>query len=200
MVIVGGNLEKKEIGLPIDISGTHDNTVIDKKTGLLRLKEIDTDGEGNPIYAKKGTWTSDVINLKDKFKDFEKVFTTHEKDGSSSFGVLTRVSKNGDDWSDWIAIAMDGTIQSDTQQYIQVKIELFAGFTTGLYIVSNFDSALDVHLFNSKEFIETSNGLRLKRDYSYGMTIDSTWSDEGYLLRKKITRDEWLRIDRLIIN
>lgn len=139
MSIIGGNLEKKEIGLPIGISGTHNNTEINKSTGFLQLIEVDTDSQGKSIYAEQGSWTSDVIDLEDKFQDFDKVFTINTNNGSSSFAVLTRVSDNGRDWTDWIAIAEDGAIQSDTKQYIQVRIDLFAGFVTDEFVIAKSD-------------------------------------------------------------
>ncbi len=147
MALIGGNTEKKEIGLSIGISGTHDKTKINKDTGFLELVDIDEDGEGKPIYVEQGSWTSDVINLGDIFQDFEKVFTDSKVNGSSSFAVLTRVSSNNYDWSDWVAIAEDGTIQSDTKQFIQVRIDLFAGFVTDVFTIANSD-------FNTNEFIE----------------------------------------------
>lgn len=192
MTIVGGNLERKEIGLPIGVSGTHNNTEIDSATGYLRLAQVDTDGQGNPVYAEEGTWVSDVINLEDKFHNFEKVFVSNSDYGASSFAILTRVSDNNIDWSDWIAIALDGTIQSDTKQYIQIRIDLFAGYVTDVFLVSNSD-------FEVSAFVEDSSGLRLQRNYQYVMKLDLTWSDEGSLHRKKITRDEWMRIDKLNI-
>ena len=192
MAIVGGNLQKKEIGLSIGISGTHRNTEIDEVTGHLRLAQVDVDGSGNPIYAEKGTWISKVINLEDKFLDFEKVVTTHITNGASSFTISTRTSDNSMDWSEWTAIAVDGTIQSDTKQYIQVKIDLFAGFVTDNFKISNSD-------FEINEFVEASNSLRLKREYQQDMTLDSKWTDVGSLHRKKITREDWVRIDRLMV-
>lgn len=147
MTTVGGNLEKKEIGLSIGVSGTHQNTEINKTTGFLQLMEVDVDGQGNPIYIEQGSWTSDVIDLGDIFQDFEKVFTTNTNSGASAFSVLTRVSDNGYDWSDWVAIAEDGAIQSDTKQFIQVRIDLFAGFVTDVFLISNSD-------FDRNELVE----------------------------------------------
>ncbi|WP_341302232.1 hypothetical protein MHB44_07660 [Lysinibacillus sp. FSL H8-0500] len=351
MTTVGGNLEQKEIGLPVGISGIHNNTEIDSATGYLRLAQIDTDGQGNLVYAEEGTWISDVINLGDKFTDFEKVFSNSANNGSSSFAILTRVSDNNMDWSDWTPIALDGTIQSDTKQYIQVRIDLFAGFVTDVFLIpfeqfennsftekiqtkigsyvipkltSNTSSSLGFAFSSSQynatydtwkafdatnstdfitanlvvlgyigfcfaskiriskykirstatssvvhampknwvlegsnntvdghngewEIIDTQNnqnwainvereyeiinpkefhsyrirwtennghplytrfaelnffepdsyGFKLKRDYTYDMTLDSIWEDEGSLHRKKITREEWVKIDRL---
>lgn len=193
MTIVGGNLERKEIGLPIGVSGTHNNTEIDLTTGYLRLAQVDTDGQGNPVYAEEGTWVSDVINLEDKFHDFEKVFASNIDNGTSSFAILTRVSDNNIDWSDWVAVGYDGAILSDTKQYIQVRVDLFAGFVTDVFIISNSD-------FEANEFVEISNNIKLKRDYQYNMVLDSSWADVGSLHRKKITRSEWVRIDRFEVS
>ncbi|WP_107838620.1 hypothetical protein [Metasolibacillus meyeri] len=190
MTTVGDNLERKEIGLPIGVSGTHNNTEIDAATGYLRLAQVDTDGQGNPVYAEQGTWISDVINLEDKFHDFEKVFSNSIDNGTSSIAILTRFSDNNIDWSDWIAAGYDGAILSDTKQYIQIRIDLSAGFVTDVFLVANSD-------FESNAFVEDSNGLRLKRNYQHDMPIDSTWVDAGSLYKKKIIRDEWVRIDRL---
>jgi len=147
MTTVGGILERKEIGLPIGVSGTHNNTEIDSVTGHLRLAQVDTDGSGNPIFAEEGTWISDVINLEDKFADFEKVFSSSLDKGSSSIAILTRVSDNNMDWSDWVAVGYDGAILSDTKQYIQIRIDIFAGFVTDLFLVANSD-------FEKNEFVE----------------------------------------------
>lgn len=147
MALIGGNTEKKKIGLSIGVSGTHDKTKISKDTGFLELVDIDVDGEGRPIYVEQGSWTSDVIDLGDIFQDFEKVFTDSKINGSSSFAVLTRVSSNNYDWSDWVAIAEDGTIQSATKQFIQVRIDLFAGFVTDVFVIAKSD-------FNINEYLE----------------------------------------------
>ncbi|WP_107924857.1 hypothetical protein [Lysinibacillus parviboronicapiens] len=171
MALIGGNLEKKEIGLPIGVSGTHDNTEINKTTGFLQLVEVDIDGQGNPIYTEEGSWTSDVIDLGDIFQDFEKIFTTNTNNGASSFAVLTRVSDNGRDWSDWIAIAEDGAIQSDTKQYIQVRIDLFAGFVTDVFTIANSD-------FNTNEFIEEKEVKA--GSYIVPRLTSNTSSSEGF--------------------
>ncbi|MED4552856.1 hypothetical protein P9305_08990 [Lysinibacillus capsici] len=147
MTTVGGILERKEIGLSIGVSGTHNNTEIDSVTGHLRLAQVDTDGSGNPIFAEEGTWISDVINLEDKFADFEKVFSSSLDKGSSSIAILTRVSDNNMDWSDWVAVGYDGAILSDTKQYIQIRIDLFAGFVTDVFLVANSD-------FEKNKFVE----------------------------------------------
>lgn len=190
MAIIGGNTEKKEIGLPIDISGTHRNTEVDKITGNLQLVQIDLDGQGNSIYADEGTWTSDVVNLGDKFQDFEKVFTTHVVNKSTSFAILTRVSDNGHDWSDWTAIAMDGTIQSDTKQYIQIKIDLFAGFVNDVFIIAKSD-------FEDNKYVEQKP--MISSGYATPTLTSNTSSLEGFPFALQIyntSYDKWMAFDK----
>ncbi|OXS65745.1 hypothetical protein B1B04_24880 [Lysinibacillus sp. KCTC 33748] len=171
MAIVGGNTEKKKIGLSIGVSGTHDKTMIDKTTGSLQLVDIDVDGDGRTIYVDQGSWTSDVIDLGDIFQDFEKVFTDNEINGGSTFTVLTRVSDNGRDWSDWVTTAEDGSILSDTKQYIQVRIDLFAGFLSDVFIISKSD-------FNINEFLEEKEVKA--GSYIVPKLTSNTSSSEGF--------------------
>lgn len=192
MAIVGGNIETEEIGLKIELSGTHKNTEIDA-TGKLILKAIDTDGSGKPVYSDEGTWISDVIDLQDNFADFDKVFTTNTDNGSSSIAILTRVSDDSVNWSDWVAVAYDGAIQSETKQFIQIRVDFFAGFETDTYEVDK-QEYVDSNKFTT---LDENKSLRLKREYEFDMTLDNTWTGEGSLHRKKITRDEWLRIDKM---
>ncbi|WP_144787021.1 hypothetical protein [Lysinibacillus fusiformis] len=200
MALIGGNTEKKKIGLSIGVSGTHDKTKINKDTGFLELVDIDVDGEGKPIYVEQGSWTSDVINLGDIFQDFEKVFTDSKINGASSFAVLTRVSSNNYDWSDWVAIAEDGTIQSATKQFIQVRIDLFAGFVTDLFFIAkrdfNINEYLEEKVVRESKYVvpkltsNTSSSLgfafsetEYSSSYSAWYAFDKANKAEGYLSR-----------------
>lgn len=46
-------------------------------------------------------------------------------------------------------------------------------------------------------FMPALENIQLKRDYGFDMIQDSTWADTGSLHRHKITRNEWLKIDKL---
>lgn len=200
MDIVGGVIEKKKIGLPLGSSGgTFYNTYYDNTDNSIKLNVAKLDGSGNSVYEEEGYWISDKINLQDKFKDYEKIFTTHVDSGSSHIAIQTRTSSDGINWDDWTPIAMDGTIQSETKQYIQVKIIFYAGFVTDVYLISDFNDEDAKNLFEDNTFIDTANGLRLKREYEFDMELDESWNDEGSLHRKLINKDEWLRIDGLNI-
>lgn len=197
MALIGGTIERKEIGLSIGVSGTHINTEIDESTGHLVLSHYEVDGSGKPIYEEKGTWTSDVVNLGDVFSSFEKVFMTSEKNGNSTYSVLTRVSENSVHWSDWKPIALDGSIQSDVKQYIQVKIDLFAGYVTDEFLIVKSDYLISNAFIEEKTLTGGKTGLALKRNYTFDMTQDPTWLLEGSLHRKKVSKADWLRVDTI---
>ncbi|NOG27207.1 hypothetical protein [Lysinibacillus fusiformis] len=183
MALIGGNTEKKKIGLSIGVSGTHDKTKINKDTVFLELVDIDVDGEGRPIYVEQGSWTSDVIDLGDVFQDFEKVFTDSTVNGASSFAVLTRVSSNNYDWSDWVAIAEDGTIQSDTKQYIQVRIDLFAGFVSDVFIIAKNDFNINGFLEekgNAGSFVNVTPTLTSNTSSALGFSFASSEYNTTY--------------------
>ncbi len=193
---VGGVIETKEIGLSIGTGGTFNNTFLDSTDGKIKLAIKEFDGNGNPVYVEEGYWISNIIDLQDNFLDYEKIFADYIDNGVSNISIETRVSSDKVTWDDWVAVAYDGAIQSETKQFIQIKITFFAGFVTDVFLISEFDNAEDKELFDS-EYIDTSNGLRLKRDYSFDMTMDSTWTDEGSLHKKVISRNEWIKIDKL---
>lgn len=191
MATVGGNIETKQIGLPIENKGTYFNTSFDEATGTIGLKKTYVDANNLPVYKEEGYWISEIIDLKDKFDSYEKVFTTHTDYGASSIAIYTRTSTDNTAWSEWKAIAYDGSILSPINRYVQVKIEFYAGFITDVYLAPKAD------FMGENMFVEDNSGLRLKRNYNFDMTMDDTWTDEGSIHKKKITRDEWVRIDSL---
>ena len=172
MAVIGGNLETKEIGLPFGLSGTFQNTQVDTTTGFLRLVEIDRDSSGNPIYADEGYWESDVIDLVDKFTDYDKIFITSKSMGSDSYAVQTRVSEDSIIWSDWTPVALDGAIQSDTKRYVQVKIILYAGFVSETVVINKSEFT------NSNEFVY--NKINKVGGYIVPTLTSTNSSTEGF--------------------
>lgn len=194
-------LEVKEIGLAIGTSGTHENTFYDETTKSIKLvKTVESDGDGKPLYEEFGQWTSDVVNLEDNFNDFQKVFAKNTDEGTSHIVIQTRVSDDGIQFDEWIPLAEDGTIQSETKQYVQVRIQFYAGLVPKEQIVSDFNKTANASLFDDTTFIDTTNGLRLKRDHPMDMEADTSWTDEGSIRRVKIHRDDWIRIDGISVD
>lgn len=191
MATQGGVIETKTIGLSIGTTGTFVNTEL--VGGQVQLKKKD----GSPFLHEEGEWVSPVVDIGDNFQSYGKVFTTHVDSGNSSIAVLTRTSDNGIDFDAWTATAMDGSILSVKRRYISIKVVFYAGFSVKNIVISQLnDKNLSLDFFNS-EWINTSNGLKLKRDYILDMTKDITWTEEGILYKKKFSRNEWTRIDSL---
>mgnify|MGYP003488821977 CR=1 FL=1 len=191
--------ETKEIGITLGIGlGTYSNT--EYVDGAIKLVKTLTTDLGDSIYVSEGYWESKAIDLVDKFQDFDRVVLSKVQTKSDTIGVFTRTSDDGVIFDEYISTTETGNIQSETRRHIQIKIVFYAGYELTNFTLSDFNSSSDATLFNNPYYIETSGGLlKLKRDYSYLMTRDSSWSSEGYLFRKKITRAEWIRLDKISI-
>ena len=195
MTTVGGNLENKTIGLQFGVSGTFVDCEL--VNGKVQLTSIGVDSLGNNIYKEEGTWTSNIIDIGDNFKDYGKLFASEVKQGNSSIKLETRTSDDGVTFDEWQTVASDGTINSTKRRRIQVRVTFYVGYDgVNLYISQGNNADDAVNVFNN-EFIDTSNGITLKHDYEFEMTKDASWTGEGELHRKLITRDEWSKIDKM---
>ena len=179
MASQGGIVEQKTIGLQIGLSGVHNKTEV--INGEVQLKPIPT-SFGGTAYAEEGSWTSDVVDIGDNFNSYGKLFTTHTDNSGSTISVLTRTSDDGIVFDGWNPIAVDGTIQSVKKRFIQVRVNFYAGFGDTAYSV--------VDKYTAK-YADTTNGLKLKREYVEDMQKDDSWSDSGSLHKSTVNPDEW---------
>ena len=195
MATVGGNLENKTIGLQFGVSGVFiDCEFVD---GKVQLKSIGTDSAGNNIYAEQGTWTSAIIDVGDNFKDYGKLFASETKQGTSSIKLETRTSDDGIIFDEWQTVSSDGTIISTKRRCIQVRVTFYVAYDDVNFYISQGNNADDAKNVFNNNFIDTSDGIKLKHDYEFGMTKDMSWSGEGELHRKLITRNEWSKINKM---
>lgn len=107
MTIKGGVIETKELGLSVNLTGEYYNTEL--VDGKIRLK-LKSDSES--IYESSGYWISQVINIGDNFKDFDKLVSQIDIDGDSEVVISTRSSINGVDFNAWIPLDEDNQILS----------------------------------------------------------------------------------------
>lgn len=191
MAIQGGVIETKTIGLSIGTTGTFVNTEL--VNGQIQLKKKD----GTNFLHEEGEWISPVIDIGDNFQAFGKVFTTHVNSGSSSIAILTRTSDDGINFDAWTATAVDGAILSVKRRYISIKVVFYAAFGDSNIIISQLDNQTEALKFFNSEWIDTSSGLKLRRNYEFGMSKSSTWSDTGTLHKKIMTRSDWAKISTL---
>jgi hypothetical protein len=192
------SIETKEIGISIGIgSGTYNNTEF--VAGNIQLSKIGENNLGEPVYQSQGSWVSDVLDLVDKFKEYDKVVLSKVQDGTANYAILTRTSDDKINFSEYVATTPEGKIQSDVKRYIQIRIDFFAGFVNETLLISDFNSPTDVNKWSNNEFIETDGALKLKRNYEYEMTQDDSWKGEGSLYRQVIQATKFKRIDSISV-
>ncbi|KAF6620415.1 hypothetical protein HFE03_07110 [Paenibacillus sp. EKM102P] len=183
-----------EIGIPIDLSkGKYENTVY--KDGKLQLVELQKSNTGKIVYASSGSWQSDMIYIADKIKAFEKIVKNTIINGTTStFKIYTQSSIDGIEWSPYAEVGTDGSIQSPTNTYARIKIELFSSPTENLnFTVDEFN---DDRYTN--DYLNTSNDyLEMKRNYTLDYVKDSAWTEDGQLYRTTIDKSTWKKVDSL---
>lgn len=189
-------VETKEIGISFDVGqGDFINTEI--VDGSLRLKIAEESSNDEPIYEKEGYWESKVLDMVDKFREYDKLAVTKTQYTKDLYKIETRTSDDGDNFNEYIALSASSHILSPMKRYIQIRITLYAGLLSETIVLSEFDSPEDVNEWEDNTYIETDGALKLKREYQFEMEEDMSWSDEGSLHRKLVSRDEWRRIDRI---
>lgn len=183
-----------EIAIPLDLStGIFTNTIY--KNGKLQLVELQTADNGKIAYVTNGTWESESIRIADKIKAFEKVVKNIVTSGTNtSHKIYTKSSTDAIDWTPYTEVTADGTIQSPTNTYIQVKIEITSTPSENLsFTVDEFND----NRYNN-QYLNTSNGyLEAKRNYTLNYDIDSSWLEDGHLYRMKLDKSIWQKIDSL---
>lgn len=189
-----------DIGIPVDLSkGTFSNVeYVDGKLQLAEKYENETLPNGKKIYHEFGFWESEVIDLVDTFKDFDRIavdITNYTKD---KITIYTRTSSNGFTWTSYIPINSDNTIASPIGRYIQIKVSFTAGITDEIVTVDDFDSGDEVK-FEQNDFVQFDGKLSLKKEYEYMMTKDNSWSEEGSLFRQIIPKSKFKKIDTISI-
>ncbi|MGV6936041.1 hypothetical protein ACWA2B_11045 [Paenibacillus sp. CMM36] len=183
-----------EIGIPIDLSkGKYENTVY--KDGKLQLVELQKSDTGKIVYASSGSWQSDMIQIADKIKSFEKVVKNTIVSGTTStFKIYTQSSVDGVEWTPYVEVGTDGSIQSQTNTYARIKIQLFSSPTENLsFTVDEFndDRYDNAYLNTSQDYLE------MKRKYTIDYVADPTWSEDGQLYRTIIDKSIWKKVDSL---
>jgi hypothetical protein len=191
MSTIGGVVQ--EIGIPIDLSkGEFNGTIF--KDGKLQLLENGVDDLGQVVYVANGYWISNIVNIQNKFHAFKNVVKNLVKEGDASCLVSVSTSENGTSWSPFVYTDENGSIVNEgVSKYAKVKIELFGSLNLSEMFVD--------HSKYVSEFIDyQNNGVKIKHDYEYQMTKDNTWSEDGTLHRKLITRSDWAKIGRLQVS
>jgi hypothetical protein len=187
-----------DVGIPIDLSkGTFNN--VEYANGKLQLAEKDeneTLPNGKKIYCEFGFWESEVIDLVDAFKDFDRIAVNMTNYTKDKITIYTRTSSNGFTWTSYVPINSDNTIASPIGRYIQIKVSFTAGMTDEVITVDDFNSGDEVK-FEQNDFVQFDGKLSLKKEYEYTMTKDNSWNEEGSLFRQMIPKSKLKKIDEI---
>lgn len=182
--------EVKEIGVAIDLTGSFFRTEL--VDGKLTLQAETILSDNSKIYHSDGNWTSKIINLGDKFKEFGKVFVDSVQEGDSSFTIQTRSSSNSSDWSSWMGILADGTIQSPVAQYIQIRINLVAGKDISNIVLPKADYLAD------NEFITTKSS-EVEGGYKVPQLTSNTSSGLAFASSSyAVANEAWKAFDKTV--
>lgn len=187
MTIIGEMVEQKTIGINLELNGTNVNTEL--VNGVLQLSPTIRDGV--VTYPDTGEWISEIIDIGDNFNNYDKLLLNQNNEGNSSVRIFTRSSSDRINFNTWTEIDSDNNILSQKNRYIQVMILFTSDSTIENLIIDNSKFESDYSEINS------DGDLVLKSMIEYDMIKDETWSDDGELHRKLVTRSEWNRIDKL---
>ena len=196
------NIETKEIGIDIGvgIGKFHNTEFID---GVIQLKKANKIYGDKNYYEFEGYWESKVIDLVDKFREYDRVALSKKQETRDNYVILTRVSDNGVDFDDYVATTPEGKVQSEMKRFIQIKIVFFAGLLIEEKTLHSFESENEIENWENNKYItidSESHVLKIKKDYNSIMEKDTAWSEDGTLHRKLISRNEWKRIDSLSVD
>lgn len=186
-------VETKEIGISFGVDkGSYNKTEV--VNGSLKLKKV---SGSESIFEKQGYWESEVIDIAGKFKEYDKLAVTKTQFTDDLYKVETRTSDDNIAFNDYIAISVGGSILSPKKRYIQIRINLYAGYVNENVKVSEFNNVLETDKWADSSMVDTDTGLKLKKDFVYNMTPDNTWTNEGSLLRQPIKKTKFKQINTL---
>jgi hypothetical protein len=181
------------VGIPIDLSkGTFNN--VEYVNGKLQLSTTETLPNGKKRYYDFGFWESEVIDLVEKYKDFDRLVSNLTKQTNDNITIYTRTSSDMFSWTSYTPLNQDNTIASPIGRYIQIKVSFTAGQTNEILTVDDFNSG-DDNKFLPNDFVQFDGNLSLKKNYSYTMNKDNTWNDEGQVFRVSIPKTQFKKID-----
>lgn len=188
-------VETKEIGISFGVDkGKYVNTeYVDGKISLKKVTGSDVN------FEKEGYWQSDVIDIVGKFKEYDKIALTKTQFTKDLYLVETRTSDDGIIFDPYIALSVGGHILSTKRRYIQIKITFYAGELEENVVVDDFSTEASLDNWDSNYISVNAGELKLKTNYSFAMTKDDTWVDEGALFRQPIQKSKFKQINTLNI-
>ena len=204
MITVSQAFNEKLTGeSPVDlVNGIYTNTVNNK--GKIELSVTSPSEATQITYSPTGTYESPVLDLGDNFKDIIKIdqvinipsVTTGQT--AASVKLYTSTSSDNVTFSDWQPVNSDGTITSPSARYIKVKVELTGGAKILKKLIYDFAST-EASNFEANDKVIFDGNLKLKTIHTDNMISDSSFIEEGTLLRKTIDKNIFKTIEKIDI-
>ena len=144
---------------------------------------------------KQGYWISELVELKDKFKEFDKVVLDKVLEGNSQTKVFTRTSENSTVFTEWEPL-VGNEIAQEPSKYVQVKIELESGYTTSTKETSFVNKELEGLVKDSKHFVSDSDGVKLAKSVPYYMKKSQITLEEGLVSEVEINIDDFESVSK----
>jgi hypothetical protein len=173
--------------------------VIDLNEGVFTNTEIIegeltlTQTDGN--FAKSGSWESDVIDLGDNFKALVELSNVIDTLEGAKVKILTATSNDGIDFQEFRPVGLDNSIASTSKRYVKVRIELTAKATEKPErVIHDF---LTEEGFESNDHITFDGSAKLKNLYEQEMTFDTSFKEEGTVLRTTINKADFRSIEKI---
>ena len=184
-------IEEFEIGLGLEF-GQGEFVKTELIDGVLSLKKQEDAGE-EELYEVEGYWESRVFDLQHKFREYKKVSLNSSIPPSAQVGIEVRTSDNGDTWTEYIPTTPDGSFQTPVQQYIQVKVTLYAGYTA----ISNklvFDNDDSLKKLDESFWFQITDGkLGLKQGtVALPMELDEEYTGQGYVYVAELDKRDFI--------
>lgn len=161
----------KDFGIALDFSNGI-SIDIDNLNNQLSLIKMDETYDGvYSIYENEGTWTSEIIDLVDKYTELGNLAINSTVYTNQSYKAYTRTSNDSYSWDDYIEIDYTtGKMQSIPKRFIQVKIELMSDKVEYEEVALDYNNNDEV--LSNSEFMTTQNGiLELRKDFNYPMEL-----------------------------
>lgn len=179
-------VETIEIGLGLELGkGTFVNCEWVEGESALKLTK-----DENGQYHKVGQWTSEVTELKDKFKEFDKVVLDKTLEGNATTEVYTRTSEDNVSFSEWEKL-QGNEIAQGTSKLVQIRVDLIAGYTTSSKETSFVNVDLEGKVKDHQHFTFDKDGVKLSKAVPYKVKKSSIVLEEGLVSEVEINIDDF---------
>ena len=144
----------------------------------------------NGHYHTSGHWTSKVTELKDKFKEFDKVVLDKTLEGNATTEVFTRTSEDNVSFSEWEKL-QGNEIPQESNRFVQVRVNLVAGYTISSKETNFVNVDLEGKVKDHKHFTSDKDGVKLSKAVPYKVKKSSIVLEEGLVSEVEINIDDF---------